>query len=211
MVGIEHELEFVIGLVEGAVPDVVEPFLHDVHKVGLWAPADDDALGEIARIRVTLGAGDDLDEVILGYPEDRRYVVPIAEISVHHDVPDSSDVDGHLYRRPVPVCPLVGRTRSKGGENEAQYGSYDDNLLHCCFSFHQSDDYCYCVDFWLISEMLAFPLNTSFQRTIRSASESKWELVILRETIRLNMGKIAQKSKENFQHVDAQPRDRPDG
>ena len=61
VVGIEHELEFVVGVVEGAVPEVVEPFLHDVHKVGLWVPADDDALGEIARIRVTLGARDDLD------------------------------------------------------------------------------------------------------------------------------------------------------
>ena len=29
--------------------------------------------------------------------------------------------------------------------------------------------------------MRAFPLNTSFQRTIRSASESKRELVILRK------------------------------
>ena len=62
----------------------------------------------------------------------------------------------------------------------------------------------------LICEMRAFPLNTSFQRTIRSASASKWELVILRATIRLNMRKIARKSKENFQHVDAQPRDRPE-
>ena len=51
--------------------------------------------------------------------------------------------------------------------------------------------------------MRAFPLNTSFQRTICSASASKWELVILRETIRLNMGKIARKSKENFQHDEA--------
>ena len=63
----------------------------------------------------------------------------------------------------------------------------------------------------LICEMRAFPLNTSFQRTIRSASKSKWELVILRATIRLNMGKIARKSKENFHYVDAQLRDRPDG
>ena len=55
----------------------------------------------------------------------------------------------------------------------------------------------------LICEMRAFPLNTSFQRTICSASESKWELAILRETIRLNMGKIARKSKENFQHDEA--------
>ena len=55
----------------------------------------------------------------------------------------------------------------------------------------------------LISEMRAFPLNTSFQRTIRSASERKRELVILREAIRLNMGNYARKSKENFQHVDA--------
>ncbi len=55
----------------------------------------------------------------------------------------------------------------------------------------------------LICEMRAFPLNTSFQRTIRSVSESKWELAILRETIRLNMRKIARKSKENFQHDEA--------
>ena len=63
----------------------------------------------------------------------------------------------------------------------------------------------------LICEIRAFPLNTSFQRTIRSANESKWKLVILREPIRLNMGKFARKSKENFQHVDAPLRDRPDG
>ena len=31
----------------------------------------------------------------------------------------------------------------------------------------------------LMSEVRVFPLNTSFQRTIRSASESKRELVIL--------------------------------
>ena len=60
----------------------------------------------------------------------------------------------------------------------------------------------------LISEVRVFSLHTSFQRTIRSASESKRELVTLRKTgsnlkvIGVNMGNYARKSKENFQHIE---------
>ena len=70
----------------------------------------------------------------------------------------------------------------------------------------------------LISEMRAFPLNTSFQRTIRSASESKRELVILHKTdtncksnLALIWGIMSGNPRKTSSMLMPQLRDRPDG